>query len=41
MCNGFKAILYLPPKIWEILPQKMQECESLLHFNLKMKYGIL
>ena len=35
--NGFESILYLGPKIWEMLPSEMQECETLFEFKSKVK----
>ena len=35
--NGFKSILYLGQKIWEILPTKVQECTTLFEFKRKVK----
>ena len=35
--NGFKSILYLGQKIWEILPTKVQECATLFEFKRKVK----
>ena len=35
--NGFESVPYLEPNIWEMLPQEIQECESLLEFKVKIK----
>ena len=35
--NGFESISYLGPKIWEMLPSEMQECETLFEFKSKVK----
>ena len=35
--NGFESISYLRPKIWEMLPSEMQECETLFEFKSKVK----
>ena len=37
MRNGFESISYLGPKIWEMLPSEMQECETLFEFKSKVK----
>ena len=34
---GFKSILYLGPRIWEMLPSKVQEYITLFEFKRKMK----
>ena len=34
---GFKNILYLGPRIWEMLPSKVQEYITLFEFKRKMK----
>ena len=36
--NGFDSISDLRPKIWEMLPSEMQECETLFEFKSKVKY---
>ena len=35
--NGFKSILYLGPRIWEMLPSKVQEYTTLFEFKRKVK----
>ena len=35
--NVFESISYLGPKIWEMLPSEMQECETLFEFKSKVK----
>ena len=35
--HGFESISYLGPKIWEMLPSEMQECETLFEFKSKVK----
>ena len=35
--NGFEIISYLGPKIWEMLPSEMLECETLFEFKSKVK----
>ena len=35
--NGFDSISDLGPKIWEMLPSEMQECETLFEFKSKVK----
>ena len=35
--NSFESISYLGPKIWEMLPSEMQECETLFEFKSKVK----
>ena len=35
--NGFESISYLGPKIWEMLPSEMQECETIFEFKSKVK----
>ena len=35
--DGFESISYLGPKIWEMLPSEMQECETLFKFKGKVK----
>ena len=31
--NGFESISYLGPKIWEMLPSEMQECDTFFEFK--------
>lgn len=35
--NGFESISYLGSKIWEIMPQEIQACESFLEFKVRIK----
>ena len=35
--NGFRRILYLGPRIWEMLPSKVQEYTTLFEFKRKVK----
>ena len=35
--NGFESISYLGPKILEILPSEMHECETIFEFKNKLK----
>ena len=37
MRDGFESISYLGPRIWEMLPSEMQECETLFEFKSKVK----
>ena len=39
--NGFESTSYLGPKIWEMLPSEMQECETLFEFKSKVNLEIL
>ena len=34
---SFESISYLGPRIWEMLPSEMQECETLFEFKCKVK----
>ena len=35
--NGFESISYLGPKIWEMPPSEMQECQTFFEFKSKVK----
>ena len=38
--NGTKLMSYLGPKIWDLVPNEIKECESLHAFKFKIKKWI-